>query len=355
MKKILGILLILALLLPLAAAAEDPAVGQGGIMYVYTADGKTLNVRSSPSRGGSLIGHLKFGAQVEVLDFLNSWCRIRYKGGEAYVQSRFLSWYPTGNPNQSPVKNRQKSDKEKLKDEQASEQEVDSFMVRIRATRASGTINMRAEPSKTARKVETMADGTKLEVTGETISWYKVTDPANGKTGYVAKSFAEALPSPAGSDPNLGKLDVNGAFTLQCRLPAGYKLEVMDSLGSKIVAALLPRDNMKPSMTLTVDFDEQYADVDRLNDLDAEKLDALRKSFTSGNDVQLSETSTSHGTRLLVARVADGEEDLVDILSIYKGYVIEFLLQPAPGQKLTDAQISTCVDFLSDLDFVSAE
>jgi hypothetical protein len=47
----------------------------------------------------------------------------------------------------------------------------------------------------------------------------------------------------------------------------------------------------------------------------------------------------------------------VDILSVYKGYSIEFLMTPNPSAKnqtLTDAQTQMCIDFLSELDFVPA-
>ena len=50
MRKLLSLLLVLALLLPVAAATAE-IIGGPGYMYVYTANGKTLNVRSSPNTG----------------------------------------------------------------------------------------------------------------------------------------------------------------------------------------------------------------------------------------------------------------------------------------------------------------
>ena len=46
------------------------------------------------------------------------------------------------------------------------------------------------------------------------------------------------------------------------------------------------------------------------------------------------------------------------ILTVYKGYEIEFVMSPNPqaqNQTLTDAQIQMCIDFLSELDFIEAE
>ena len=68
--------------------------------------------------------------------------------------------------------------------------------------------------------------------------------------------------------------------------------------------------------------------------------------------------STAYGTKLLVARETGSDTDFVDILTVYKGYSIEFVMTPNPEasvQELTDAQIQMCVDFLSELDFVEVK
>ena len=76
------------------------------------------------------------------------------------------------------------------------------------------------------------------------------------------------------------------------------------------------------------------------------------------NDVDISYQNTSHGTKLLIAREIGSDTDFVDILSIYKGYMIEFNMTPSPSaasQTLTNAQIGMCIDFLSDLEFVPVQ
>jgi hypothetical protein len=75
------------------------------------------------------------------------------------------------------------------------------------------------------------------------------------------------------------------------------------------------------------------------------------------NDVEISYKETAYGTKLLVAKEVGDDADFVDILSVYKGYSIEFLMTPNPSAKnqtLTDAQTQMCIDFLSELDFVPA-
>ena len=98
MKKLVALLTVVALLLTLTASfaiAEGTGFGLG-TMFVYTENGKGLNVRSSPETGENIIGSLPYGASVDVTGFDGSWARISYSGGTAWVQSRFLQWYAPG-------------------------------------------------------------------------------------------------------------------------------------------------------------------------------------------------------------------------------------------------------------------
>ncbi len=160
------------------------------------------------------------------------------------------------------------------------------------------------------------------------------------------------------SKEQMGKLNVNGEFALQCQLPEGYTMQLINAMGTKITAFITSEDKEKPVMQLSVAFDDLYANVKRMNDLSDADLKVLEESFTDMNEVQISYTETSHGTKLLVARETGADKDFVDILSVYEGYFIEFVMSPNPeaqDQTLTDTQIQMCVDFLSELDFVAAE
>ena len=94
-----------------------------------------------------------------------------------------------------------------------------------------------------------------------------------------------------------------------------------------------------------------------MNNLSAEEIDTLKASFTDMNEVEFSETETAAGTKLLIARETGSDEDFVSILSLYKGYSVEFVLSPNPNaanQKLTDEQIQAGIAFLSALEFIPA-
>ena len=157
---------------------------------------------------------------------------------------------------------------------------------------------------------------------------------------------------------DIGTISVNGAFTLKSAIPEGYTLTPVYSGAEQIVAVLSSEDPDKPAMMLSVAFDETYADVDRMNDLSEEDLALLEKTYTDVDpDVEFFYTDTGLGTRLLVARHSDGDQDYVDFLSVYKGYFVEFVLtarRTAEDRNLTDDQIQMCVDYLTELDFVPA-
>ena len=335
-------------------------------MYVYTENGGTLNVRSEPMvRDGNVIGKLEYGAEVIVEGYVvinTDWSVIRYKKGPdgvGYVMNRFLVDKKPGKSSKQKEAEQRTRDLEQMNKELASAETFDQpMMAVVRANRTSGWTNFRSGPSTAADKIGTLQDGHELKLIGQTKDWYQAVDLATGKTGYIHKNFITVMATPVPEEKQqLGRLNVNGAFTLQCRLPDGYKMQTINAMGSKIFATITPEDTQKPVLSLTIAFNELYSDVPRLNDLGEEDLKLLEETFTEMNDVEIGYRETAYGTKLLVARETGDDTDFVDILTVYRGYFIEFLMTPNPdaaNQELTEAQIQMCVDFLSDLDFVEA-
>ena len=167
-----------------------------------------------------------------------------------------------------------------------------------------------------------------------------------------AVSFAEES-----GKTTLGTISINGAFTLQCGLPEGYRIQVLKMNRDQIVAMMNSGDDQAPVMQLSVAFDEAYADVDRMNDLGQEDFDLLEKSFTDVDPtVEITYGDTGLGTRLLIARQSASETyNYIAFLSVYKGYLVEFVMVPsqkAESKILTEEQLEMCIDFLTDLDFI---
>lgn len=169
-----------------------------------------------------------------------------------------------------------------------------------------------------------------------------------------AVSFAEET-----GKTTIGTISINGAFSLRCGLPEGYRVQPMKMSQDQVVALILSEDPLKPVMQLSVAFDEAYSDVKRMNDLDDEALGLLEKTFTDMDPtVEITYGDTGLGTRLLIAKQSEGSYHYIDFLSVYQGYVVEFVMVPsrtAEDKTLTEDQMRLCIDFLTDLDFVPAE
>ena len=339
-------------------------------MYVYTENGGKLNVRREPKSGDNVIEQLEYGAQVTVEGpvVINAdWMCIRSKkgvNGIGYVMARYLV---NTQPKDAKKKNEEAERKANLEELNRQLKSAKSLaqplMLSVRASRASGWVNFRVGPGVAADRIASLPDGRELKAIGETDKWYQAIDLESGKTGYISKSYVTVLgvakEEPAAPEKEqMGKLNVNGEFSLQCKLPDGYTMQLINTLGTKIAAFITSEDVEKPILQLSIAFDELFANVDRMNDLSEDALKELESTFTEMNDVEITYQNTAYGTKLLIAREVGEDTDFVDILSVYKGYSIEFVMTPNPqaqNQTLTDAQVQMCIDFLSELDFVEAK
>ena len=377
-KRIISLLLAAVLLLtalPAAFAEEGQTLEELlGIdmtqypktMYVYTENGGKLNVRREPRTGDNVIDQLEYGAEVIVEGpvVINAdWCCIRNKKGNngvGYVMTRYLVNTQPRDAQKRAEEAERKANLEELNRQLKSARGLEQpLMLSVRASRASGWVNFRVGPGVAADRIASLPDGRELKAIGETDKWYQAIDLESGKTGYVSKNYVTVLgvvkEEPAKAQ--MGKLNVNGEFSIQCQLPEGYTMQLINTLGTKISAFITSEDTEKPILQLSIAFDELFANVDRMNDLTEEALKGLEGSFTEMNDVKISYKDTAYGTKLLIAREVGDDTDFVDILSVYKGYSIEFVMTPNPNAKnqtLTDAQVQMCIDFLSELDFVPA-
>ena len=161
-------------------------------MYVYTQNGGSLNVRSTPKIADrNIIGKLDFGAVVTVTGIDMSspeWVSIKYsKGsdGTAWVMTKFLT---DTNPGQN-AKARSDADRQ-----MASYKTVaDSFVISARPTSDGGWVNFRSAPSVHADRIGILQLGKTLTVIGETTDWYQAVDSATGRIGYVNKAYVNRL------------------------------------------------------------------------------------------------------------------------------------------------------------------
>lgn len=378
LKNILVWVLVLALMLPLIPAATHADTYGFSEMYVKTDNGKKLAVRAQPNKKAEIIGYAQYGQQVAV-DWSyagnDGWSKLVWGSlGDGFVQTRYLvseKPAPYQKPTKAPATPKPTTDPKKeaaelkkqqdaLNKELKSEKEIEPCYIAVRPSRSTGMVNFRVGPSTITTKITTFPSGKELIALGETKNWWRARDPETGKVGYIFKNLTVKLDKKLVTEEaqdatqKLGKLSVNGEFELICKLPVDYKIQVVDMKGERIFASILSDDMTKPEMYLRISYDELYGEVDRMNDMSAEDLAVLENSFTSDNEVEISYRETGYGTKLLVAKEIGSGADSVSILSVYKGYLVEFEMTPSPNaanQTLNEEQIQMCIDFLTNVDF----
>ena len=204
-KRLIALLMVLVLaagLIPAAIAEDDTPMASEGYSYVYTENGKNLYVRSTP--GGEIVGSLKYGTKIYCYyrDGGNGWALIDYYYNNpgygygtyaAYISSRYLR------KNKPPARNSGSSSSSsssasvdvaaEIDAEFKSAKKVTPFVVTVRPTRASGWVNLRWAPSKSAQLMATYKQNEKLLVIKETNNWYQGEDQDTGDVGLIHKQF----------------------------------------------------------------------------------------------------------------------------------------------------------------------
>ena len=200
MKKLLGLMLAVMMLVLLASAALSES--QGTDMYVYTKNGKVLKVRSSMSteNDSNVIGTLNYGQKVVIYGHRNGWAMIDYGNTTGYIMYRFLVKEPPapykGSDNQKKQESAGSSTMDATTVAQmnamvASAKTVEPYTVTVRPTRASGWVYLRWFPSKSAAEMATFSGNYELTVIAELKDWYQVEDPATGRVGFIYKSYVQ--------------------------------------------------------------------------------------------------------------------------------------------------------------------
>ena len=206
-KRLIALLMVLVLaagLIPAALAEDDSLPASAGYYYVYTENGKGLNVRATP--GGQVVGSLKYGTKIYCYyrDGGNGWALIDYYYNNpgygygtyaAFISSRYLRKnkpepYNGGSSSASSSASSASSDMTaEINAEFKSAKKVTPFIVTVRPSRASGWVNLRWAPSKSAELMATYKQNDKLLVIKETNNWYQVEDQDTGDVGFINKQF----------------------------------------------------------------------------------------------------------------------------------------------------------------------
>ena len=204
-KRLIALLTVLVLavsvMIPAAFAEDDTPSNTAGYYYVYTENGKGLNVRATA--GGEIVGSLKYGTRIYCYyrDGGNGWALIDYSYNmpgvgygtyACFVSSRYLrkSKPPARPGSDSSAQSAAATDTAtEINAEFRSAKNVNPFSVTVRPSRASGWVNLHWAPSKSAEIMATYKANQKLLVIKETNNWYQVEDQDTGDVGFINKQF----------------------------------------------------------------------------------------------------------------------------------------------------------------------
>ena len=148
-------------------------------------------------------------------------------------------------------------------------------------------------------------------------------------------------------------VSVNGAFNIQGVTPEGYQRTDIQIHDSIILVSFSTENTSKPYFDLVISFAEEYARVERLNDLtEEEMMELVDDDPTLSDKIDIMETD--YGTKVMILRSNNPMDDFASFVTVYKGYEVALNLFPGKdsAEPLTDDQIKQAMKFLSDLDFV---
>ena len=183
MKKIVSIAIILVTVFALMIPAFASADSYGGYdMWVNCADGKTLNVRETPSTSARRITRLVCGTKVHVdYDAGNGWVAISDYNYSGYVQKKFLV--------------AQKPGKYEITERDDDFVAVTPYIVCAKALngKTDRSVGLRVKPNKTSGAIRRLNAGDQLQVIARGKTWSRVMDLQTGKTGYVANDYIQRV------------------------------------------------------------------------------------------------------------------------------------------------------------------
>ena len=130
----------------------------------------SLNVRSSASTTGSILGKLSKGTKINVSEVKNGWAKFQYNGKTAYVSSSYL-------------KNISNSENSSNNSSSNSSNNSSTKQMEVTAT----SLNVRSSASTTGSILGKLSKGTKINVSEVKNGWAKF--QYNGKTAYASADY----------------------------------------------------------------------------------------------------------------------------------------------------------------------
>ena len=175
---------------------KEPVEGTGKV-NINTA----LNVRQAATNNSRIIGSLKGGEKVNIINESNGFYKIEFNNSYGYVYAKYISKDETNKKDQEVKKETSKVNQEDVKKNNSakSKKEVnvtpkaEPVVLAVRSINKTGivnvssSLNVREGASTSSKVIGSLSGNTKVTIVGEEGSFYKI--EYKGSHGYVAKEY----------------------------------------------------------------------------------------------------------------------------------------------------------------------
>ena len=179
---------------------KDPIEGIGKV-NINTA----LNVRQASTTNSRIIGSLKGGEKVNIINESNGFYKIEFNNSYGYVYSKYIS--KDGDSEKVKVVKQEEVKKEKVdesKKEAKATPKAEPVVLAVRSLNKTGivnvssSLNVREGASTSSKVIGSLSGNTKVIIVGEEGAFYKI--EYTGSHGYVAKEYVKDVTESSNSN-----------------------------------------------------------------------------------------------------------------------------------------------------------
>ena len=222
---------------------KDPIEGIGKV-NINTA----LNVRQASTTNSRIIGSLKGGEKVNIINESNGFYKIEFNNSYGYVYSKYIS--KDGDSEKVKVVKQEEVKKEKVdesKKEAKSTTKAEPMVLAIRSLNKTGivnvssSLNVREGASTSSKVIGSLSGNTKVIIVGEEGAFYKI--EYTGSHGYVAKEYVKDVTESSNSNqgtqtPEKPSIPENSKKTGVVTASKGLNVRKEANTSSKIIGIL---------------------------------------------------------------------------------------------------------------------
>lgn len=167
----------------------------------------SLNVRSSASTSGSIIGSLSRGTKVDLYGKTGNWHKVKVNNRWGYVHSDYVRVLGSGSD--------------------------DNTQPQQKGEVTASSLNVRSQASSSSSIIGSLSRGTNVDLYEKTGSWYKI--KLNNRWGYIHSDYVKTS---SGSDSSFDKKGQITASNLNVRSQASSSGSIIGSLRNGTVVDL---------------------------------------------------------------------------------------------------------------------